>query len=304
MANEPTILRALPQEDFVDTPYIKELTERSLAYLDAGYPVHFRGAAGTGKTTLALHIASKRDRPLIMIHGDDEFTTSDLIGGTYGYTKKTEIDNFISTVLKTSENVKKRWVDSRLTTAVKYGFTLIYDEFTRSKPEANNVLLSVLEEKMLEIPAVSGEGNYVRVDPNFAAIFTSNPEEYAGIHKAQDALRDRMITIDLGHFDKETELHITMTRARVSEQIAERVVNIVRELREIGNNKFSPTVRACIKIGRVLVRRNAQPSYNDTVFRQICLDVLTSETFNHSASMDKKSKTYEVIDELIRHYAP
>ena len=26
-------------------------------------------------------------------------------------------------------------------------------------------------------------------------IFTSNPEEYAGVHKTQDALLDRMITI-------------------------------------------------------------------------------------------------------------
>ncbi|HHT9126373.1 MAG TPA: gas vesicle protein GvpN [Candidatus Brocadiia bacterium] len=304
MANEPTILRALPQENFVETTYIKELTERSLAYLDAGYPVHFRGAAGTGKTTLAMHIASKRVRPLIMIHGDDEFTTSDLIGGTYGYTKKTEVDNFISTVLKTSENVKRRWVDSRLTTAVKYGFTLIYDEFTRSRPEANNVLLSVLEEKMLEIPAVSGEGNYVRVDPNFAAIFTSNPEEYAGIHKAQDALRDRMITIDLGYFDKETELRITMTKARVSEQTAERIVNIVREFRETGSYKFNPTVRACIKIGRVLALRNAQASYKDKVFRQTCLDVLTSETFNLGVPINKKSETCKVLDELIKHHAP
>jgi len=37
------------------------------------------------------------------------------------------------------------WVDNRLTTACANGNTLIYDEFNRSRPEANNALLSVLE---------------------------------------------------------------------------------------------------------------------------------------------------------------
>jgi len=34
--------RALP--DFVETRYIKEITERTLAYIAAGFPIHFRGA--------------------------------------------------------------------------------------------------------------------------------------------------------------------------------------------------------------------------------------------------------------------
>lgn len=305
MTNEPAILQALAQEDFVETPYIKELIERSISYLNTGYAVHFRGASGTGKTTLALYIASKLNRPFLMIHGDDELTTTDLIGGTYGYSKRTEVDNFIHTVLKTRVDVNTRWVDSRLTTAVKNGFTLIYDEFTRSNPEANNVLLSVLEEGMLEIPNVTGEGNYIRVNPNFTAIFTSNPEEYAGVHKAQDALRDRMITVDLGHFDKETELQITMAKAGVPQETAERIVNIVREFRNTGNYEFTPTVRSCIKIAKILAARNAQASYDNDVFRQTCLDVLTSETFNLGVSTNiKKSKTYEVLDNLIKLYAP
>jgi len=304
MPNEPTVLRVLPDEDYVETPYIQELTERSLAYLRAGFPVHYRGMAGTGKTSLALHVAGKLDRPVIMIHGDDEFTTSDLIGGEYGFSRRTEVDNFIHSVRKTWQDVRKRWADARLTTACKFGFTLIYDEFTRSRPEANNVLLSVLEERMLEIPAISGEGNYIRVDPNFAAIFTSNPEEYAGVHKAQDALRDRLITIDLGHFDEQTELAITVAKTKLPEAAAARIVGLVREYRDGGKYEFTPTLRACIKIGKILSLLGVEDpaAATDGVVRDVCFDVLTSETFSLGTQVPADSGMRRAVDSLIdRH---
>jgi len=139
-------------EGFVSTPYVEDIVERALAYLEAGYPIHLAGPAGTGKTTLAFHIAAQLERPVTLIHGDDEFVTSDLIGRDSGYRTSKVIDNFIHSVLKTEEEMRSLWGDNRLTTACRSGHTLIYDEFTRSRPEANNVLLSVLEEKVLNLP--------------------------------------------------------------------------------------------------------------------------------------------------------
>ena len=54
---------------------------------------------------------------------------------------------------------------------------------------------------------------YMKIHPDFVAIFTSNPEEYAGVHRSQDALRDRMITLDLDYFDRETEIIVTMSKS-------------------------------------------------------------------------------------------
>ena len=85
----------------------------------------------------------------------------------YGYRKSRVIDNYISSVMKTEENMMSQWVDNRLTTACKYGFTLVYDEFTRSRPEANNILLTILEEKLLEMPKARGEEPYIQVHPGF-----------------------------------------------------------------------------------------------------------------------------------------
>ena len=268
-----------PSEEFVCTPYVEEITERSLAYLQAGYPVHFAGVAGTGKTTVAFHVAAKLGQPVTLIHGDDEFKSSDLIGRDGGYRKNKLIDNYIHSVLKTEEEVKSLWVDNRLTTACENGNTLIYDEFTRSRPEANNALLSILSEKILSLPKLReyGEG-YLKVHSGFRAIFTSNPEEYAGVHKTQDALMDRLITINLGHYDRETEIHITMVKGGVSSPDAENIVDIVRALRAIGVNNSRPTIRACIAIARILTHRGARARWNDPVFHSVCHDVLNMDT--------------------------
>ena len=80
-----SVLSLKPKPNFVDTTFVSNLTDRALFYLRAGYPVHLSGPAGTGKTTMAMHMAAQLRRPVVMIHGDDEFGSSDLIGGQLGY---------------------------------------------------------------------------------------------------------------------------------------------------------------------------------------------------------------------------
>ncbi len=294
-----TVIEPTPLPDFVNTPYVRDLTKRALSYIKAGFPVHFRGASGTGKTTLAMHVAGRIGRPLILMHGDEEFTTSDLVGGEYGYRFRKVVDRFVSRVMKMEEDMVKRWVDNRLTVACKYGFTLIYDEFTRSRPEANNILLSILQEKMMDLPVGrGGETPYLKVDPNFVAIFTSNPEEYAGTHRSQDALRDRMITMDLDHFDYQTEVEITKAKSRILRKNAETIVKIVRGLRESGKCEFAPTVRGCIMIAKTLKVLKLTPAKENDAFLMVCQDVLASET-SRVGSKTNQARVREVVREIV-----
>ncbi|HUX02876.1 MAG TPA: gas vesicle protein GvpN [Phycisphaerae bacterium] len=290
-----------PGDGFVVTPYVEEITERALAYLKAGYPVHFAGPAGTGKTTLAFHVAAQLGRAVTLIHGDDEFAGSDLVGRDAGYRKSKLIDNFIHSVLKTQEEMQSVWVDNRLTTAARDGDTLIYDEFNRSRPEANNALLSILSERILNLPRLrdAAEG-YLEVHPEFRAIFTSNPEEYAGTHKTQDALMDRLITIHLGHYDRDTEIRITRAKSGIPKADAEAIVDVVRELRTVGVNNHRPTVRACLAIARVLAHRGARARWNDPVFRWVCRDVLDSDTakVTHGGESLMPQKVDEIVEKV------
>ncbi len=301
-ADELTVLTLEKKSSFVETSYIQGVTERALDYITAGYPVHFSGPAGTGKTALAMHVAAQLGRQVVLIHGDDEFGSSDLIGGQTGYRSVKVVDNYIHSVLKQEESVSKQWGDNRLTTACKYGFTLIYDEFTRSRPEANNVLLSILEERLLELPDARNGDGYIQVHPQFSALFTSNPEEYAGVHKTQDALMDRMITIKVGHHDYETEVAITQAKSGLPWRQAKSIVDIVRQFRELGVKNARPTIRACIMLGRIVANRKGTVSASDPDFRELCHDVLNADCLK--VTHDGAMAGLERLDEIIERCCP
>lgn len=301
MSRDTTLVMEADNE-FVETDYIQEITTRALNYIKAGFPVHFRGPAGTGKSTLAKHVASKIGRPTSLLHGDEEMTTSNLIGGESGYRYKKVRDNFIASVLKEEEVMTKQWTDNRLTQACKNGHTLIYDEFTRSRPEANNVLLSILQDKILTMSNESYHGNpYQEVHPNFTAIFTSNPEEYAGTHKSQDALRDRMVTIDLDYPDFETELEIVYAKARLPKDVCELITKIVRSLRESGECEFAPTIRGGIMIAKTLTVMGMEPDDNISLFTTYCQDILSSET-SRLAKKTNQDHIRNLIKEIIQKH--
>ena len=301
-AEDLNVLSLRQRPDFVQTPSVRSIGDRAMAYLQAGYPVHFSGPAGTGKTTLAMHVAAQLGRPVVLIHGDDEFGSSDLIGGQLGYRSTRVVDNFIHSVMKTEENVSKTWVDHRLTNACKFGFTVIYDEFNRSRPEANNVLLGVLEERLLEMPAGRTAEGHLQVHPHFRAIFTSNPEEYAGVHKTQDALLDRMITITVGHHDCETETGITAAKSGLSLEAAEKIVNVVRDFRDLGVLSLVPTIRACIMIGKITAMRGAEVTLDDSVFVETCRDVLRVDSVKISHEGEPVGEAW--LQEILSKHCP
>lgn len=294
------LLNPQANNNFVETDYIKEITQRSLGYIKAGFPIHFRGPAGTGKTTIAKHIAAQLERPTVLLHGDEDLNTTNMIGGEHGVQSKQLIDNFISSVLKKEETIVKKWVDNRLTVACRYGFTLIYDEFTRSRPEANNIFLSILEERVMNLPISRGdEDPYIPVHPNFTAIFTSNPDEYAGVHKTQDALKDRLITIDLTCFDYETEFRITKAKSELPDETINFIIGIVKSLREAKEFRFSPTLRNCLMIAKSIKALSIDPFSKKEDFARVCQDVLGGESLFQENSFENYPKIKNFIRDVV-----
>lgn len=284
-----------PSASFVLTPELEQVCERARAYLDAGYAVHLAGPSGVGKTTLAFHLAAELSQPAILMHGNHEFGSSDLVGSNTGYRRSRVVDNYIHTVLKTQEEFRQVWVDNRLARACREGYTLIYDEFNRTRPEANNVLLSVLEEGILSTPDREGRG-FIRVHPSFRAIMTSNPAEYAGTHRTQDAMLDRIITIRLAPPSLDTEVQIAAERGEAPLDVAARVVQLVRRVRALDPSLPWPSMRASVMLCEVLGQRGARLSARDPFTVGVCRDVLLS---GFAATGDER--ILEAAAEIERH---
>jgi nitric oxide reductase NorQ protein len=292
------------RKDFVQTESVKSVSQRALAYINAGYSVHFRGPAGTGKTTMAMHTAALLGRPVVMITGDEEMVTSNLVGAESGYNYRKVTDNYIHTVKKVEESSDRSWNDHRLTTACREGYTLIYDEFTRSRAEANNVLLSVLEEGILVLPAQNRGEPFIKVHPDFRVIFTSNPQEYAGVHDAQDALSDRIVTIDIGAADRELEVSIASARSGLEVGKTAPIVDMVRSFRDTGEYDQTPTLRACIMICRMVNNLKLNPTIDDPYFVQICLDILGSKSMFGGKEQDKRAQQEKLLIDNLSHHCP
>jgi hypothetical protein len=206
-------------------------------------------------------VAALRARPITLIRGDDE------LGALH----------------------------NRLALACRSGDTLVYDELTRAGPEAHRALRAVLEERR-----GPGDG-YLEVHPELRVILTSTPEEHAGVHHPPDSLMDRLITIAMDHHDRETEVAITRARSGIRIDEAEVIVDVVRELRELGLTRQGPSLRACIMIARVTVQQGAHAHVGDEKFTEVCHDVLGSLTAK--AIRDGAKGVHPTIDDLLTRHA-
>jgi hypothetical protein len=107
-----------------------------------------------------------------------------------------------------------------------------------------------------------------------------------------------MITIDVDHYDEETEIAITAAKAKISKDKAGRIVKIVRALRESGKCEFAPTVRGCIMIAKSLEVLNGTSKADNQIFKEVCQDILASET-SRVGSKTNQDKVRKYVSELI-----
>ena len=287
------------KESFIETKYLKAIIRRALLYLNAGYSVHFKGPSGIGKTSLAFYIAKILNKQAQIIFGNEEFGRRDLVGGNLGVSSTTVYDNYIHSVEKIQENHREHWINGKLLDACENGDLLIYDEFTRSRPEANNVLLSVLAEGVIDLPLNRNRTKHVKIHPDFRIIFISNSEEYAGVFQSPDALKSRMITIELDFPDIETEIEIVKKNTQISSESCNHIVKIVRQLRENPDFKFNPTIRSSIMLSDIITKNNIDWNDKD-IIPKIFTDVLLSDSSSNKITKEKRYEATTYILKLLQ----
>ncbi len=282
---------------FVKTKMIEDIIRKTKLYMKAGYPVHFVGPSGVGKTSLALHIASQMNRPVTIIRGHHELSNKDLLGFQNGITKKETIDNYIHSVYKHEQVIKPNWVEGQLIQAVKYGHVVIYDEFSRSLPETNNIFLALLEEKVLPLYGKEKD-SFIPCHPDFSIIFTSNPDEYAGTFHAPDALFDRLITISLDTCNTDDEIKILHKKTGIKQDEAEEVVRLVSKLRSHGKG-FCPSLRVSLMIATIAQKADIPIKATNIQYQALCQDVLMRPVKQIFPQLNRKAVQELILKELL-----
>ncbi len=227
---------------FVETSEIAGLLDRAQSYAATGAAVCFRGPVGCGKTMLAIALAERFGSPIVYLHGRG---LEPLAGG------------YAQTAL-----LGKRVSPTNLELACVRGHTLICDDFHRAVRGEWELLPGVLEERVLH-----GNGA-VAVHPDFKAIFTSSED------LADPALADRMATLRVEPWSRETEVEIVASKVTLDRAEVEIVVDLVRTTRLANPAGTFPTIRAAVTLASVLARSGARACMDDNVFRAAAIDLL------------------------------
>lgn len=259
---------------FFETEEISSLVKRGLFYARAGVPLNFQGAAGLGKTSIALEIARRLGRKVSLMAGNDWLGSDDLIGKEVGQSTHSVVDRYVQRVRRSEASLRYDWEASLLGEAMREGHTLVYDEFTRSSAKANGILLSVLEEGILITTDRLADAPCIEAHPDFRIILTSNPHDYAGVNSSPDALLDRMLTFRLKRYNAATEAGIVSARTGLDAEMSTKIVRLVRGLQKQVWPDAECSMRAGLMIARIAAVRQRNVPLSDALIAQIVADVL------------------------------
>ena len=149
-----------------------------MTLVDNNIPVLLTGEAGSGKTTLAMHIARKMKLEFYSMSMTRQTTLSHLLG-------------FI--------NVTGTYVQSSLRKCFEFGGLMLLDEIDAG--DANVMLaLNTIENGYLSFP-----DDLVKCHPDFRLVATANPQDehsrYTGRSKLDAATLDRFDIVDIDRDD-------------------------------------------------------------------------------------------------------
>lgn len=208
------------------------LVERAIIGLSGNRGLMLVGEPGTAKSMLSELLAAA-------ISG----VSTHAIQGTAG-TSEDHIKYSWNYALLLAEGPSTRaLVPSPLYLAMRDGLLVRFEEITRCPPEIQDVLVSVLSEKMLIVPELEGPSRVLHARPGFNVIATANVRD-RGVHEMSSALkrrfnfetvhpiRDLKQEVDLVARESDRLLREAMAPAAVGRDVVELLVTVFHDLRE------------------------------------------------------------------------
>lgn len=191
------------------------------------------GPPGTSKSTIVRSIARSMNVPFHFIEGSIDLTPSKLLG-------------FFNPgkVLKDSYH-RDYFEMGPLTLAMEEGGVLYLEEFNRMSSESANLLITPMEEGVINIPRFG----QVSAKDGFTIICSQNPYDDVGTLQVSRAFLDRVVRVRMEYQSEDEEMEIVKLRAcSDDERLIKTATRITRLTRETPEIKLGASVRAAIDI--------------------------------------------------------
>ncbi|MFX1338151.1 MAG: AAA family ATPase [Promethearchaeota archaeon] len=229
----------------------EELKKIILAH-SVGKNILIEGEVGVGKTTLASAVSSYLDSKFYRIDCAEETLTHNLIG------------YFDPPLVITKGYIEEAYVYGPLSSAMINGGCLFINEINRMPESTQNILLTALDEKILEIPKLKT----IRANEKFFVIATLNPSAHVGVTVLGEALKDRFIWIKLDYQKPEEEIEIIKQEVNFDSQ-DEKIPKIAQEIIQITRNNSSirrgSSIRGAIDLAALMTQYDSTNSTKNWV---------------------------------------
>lgn len=204
-----------------------------LSALEAGKHILLEGPPGTSKSTLLRSIARELNIPIYIIEGNIDLTPAKLVG--HFNPSKVMSDNYNPLYFEKGP----------LTKAMEEGGILYIEEFNRMPADVSNVLITPMEEGLMNIPRYG----LVQAHASFRVVAAQNPYDDVGTVRVSRAFMDRICLIKMDYQSEEDEQEIVRIRTgSETPEIIAAAVDMVRRTRTHPEIKLGASVRAAIDL--------------------------------------------------------
>jgi nitric oxide reductase NorQ protein len=220
------------------TYYLPQSNEIELFEAAAGMnlPVLIKGPTGCGKTRFIEAMGERLGRDVYTVVCHDDLSAADLIGrhlidenGTF-------------------------WQDGPLTKAVRNGGICYLDEIIEARKDTTVVLHSLADYR--RVLPIDRTGEVIEAHPDFMLVVSYNPGYQNVLKGMKPSTKQRFLSLSFTYPKPEIEKAVIIKESGVSEEIAQKLVNIAGEIRRLSDSDIQEAVstRLLIYAAKLMVK--------------------------------------------------
>jgi nitric oxide reductase NorQ protein len=219
-----------------DTYYIEQHNEVKLfeAAASMDLPVLIKGPTGCGKTRFIESMGEKLGRKVYTVVCHDDLSAADLVGrhlidetGTF-------------------------WQDGPLTKAVREGGICYLDEVIEARKDTTVVLHSLADYR--RVLPIDRTGEVLTAHPDFMLVVSYNPGYQNVLKGMKPSTKQRFISLTFNYPEATKEIDIIVKESGVDIQIAQKLVNIAGQIRQLTDSDIQEAVstRLLVYAGKLI----------------------------------------------------